>query len=133
MATPKETIWEIDPHTIAKHKILEGFHEPLIVPVRKLKLKNIHWVIVGGESGPKARPMKPEWVLAPKESIRNTKDQCKEDNVPFFFSQRDGKPKQWGGVNLPTYSQYLNRQAGNKKAGRILEGRMWELPVLRAG
>jgi len=85
--------------------------EPLIGPVRKLKLKNIHWVIVGGESGPKARPMKPEWVL-------DIKDQCKSANdgagVPFFF-------KQWGGIN-------------KKKTGRLLEGRTWdELPVLKVG
>lgn len=96
-------------------------------PSEKLKLSNIQWVIVGGESGPKARPMKEEWVLAPKESIRNIKDQCKstgsfgEAGVPFFFSQRDGKPKQWGGIN-------------KKKTGRLLEGRTWdELPVLRVG
>lgn len=81
--------------------------EPLIGPVRKLKLKNINWVIVGGESGPKARPMKEEWVL-------DIKDQCKEAEVPFFF-------KQWGGVN-------------KKKAGRSLLGRTWdELPILKAG
>ena len=81
--------------------------EPLIGPIRKLKLKNIRWVIVGGESGPKARPMNEEWVL-------DIKDQCKEAGVPFFF-------KQWGGTN-------------KKKAGRILEGRTWdELPILKAG
>ena len=82
-------------------------NEPLIGPIRKLKLKNIRWVIVGGESGPKARPMNEEWVL-------DIKDQCKEAGVPFFF-------KQWGGTN-------------KKKAGRILEGRTWdELPILKAG
>jgi protein gp37 len=85
--------------------------EPLIGPVRKLKLKNIHWVIVGGESGPKARPMKPEWVL-------EIKDQCKSANggagVSFFF-------KQWGGIN-------------KKKTGRLLEGRTWdEVPALKVG
>lgn len=64
-------------------------------------------MIVGGESGPKARPMNEEWVL-------DIKDQCKEAGVPFFF-------KQWGGTN-------------KKKAGRILEGRTWdELPILKAG
>ena len=79
--------------------------EPLIGPIRKLKLTNIHWVIVGGESGPKARPMKPEWVL-------DIKDQCVEAGVPFFF-------KQWGGTN-------------KKKSGRLLDGRTWdELPKLR--
>jgi protein gp37 len=81
--------------------------EPLIGAVRKLKLKNIQWVIVGGESGPKARPMKVEWVL-------DIKDQCKGAKVPFFF-------KQWGGKN-------------KKKAGRLLKGRTWdELPILKAG
>jgi protein gp37 len=85
--------------------------EPLIGPIRKLKLKNIDWVIVGGESGPKARAMKAEWVL-------DIKDQCKSANggagVPFFF-------KQWGGAN-------------KKKAGRSLQGRTWdELPILKTG
>ena len=79
----------------------------MIGAVRKLRLKNIQWVIVGGESGPKARPMQEEWVL-------DIKDQCKEAVVPFFF-------KQWGGKN-------------KKKTGRLLEGRTWdELPILKAG
>jgi len=73
--------------------------EPLIAPVGKLRLKNIDWVIVGGESGPKARPIEPEW-------IREVRDQCVDSHIPFFF-------KQWGGVN-------------KKKAGRILEGRTWD-------
>jgi protein gp37 len=58
--------------------------EPLIGPLDNLRLKGIHWVIVGGESGPGARPMRPEWV----ESIHR---QCRSGRVPFFF-------KQWGGV-----------------------------------
>ena len=58
--------------------------EPLIGPLENLDLDGIHWVIVGGESGPKARPMNPAWV----ESIYA---QCREAGVPFFF-------KQWGGV-----------------------------------
>jgi protein gp37 len=57
--------------------------EPLVSSVGQLRLDNIHWVIVGGESGPTARPMKPEWVI----DIRN---QCIKSQVPFFF-------KQWGG------------------------------------
>ncbi len=73
--------------------------EPLLGPIHDLPLKNIDWVIVGGESGPRARPMAEEWVL-------NIKAQCKANNVPFFF-------KQWGGVN-------------KKKAGRILEGKIWD-------
>jgi protein gp37 len=73
--------------------------EPLLGPLDDLRLDGIDWVIVGGESGPGARPMKPEWVT----SIR---DQCVGANVPFFF-------KQWGGV-------------WKKKFGRDLEGRPWD-------
>lgn len=77
--------------------------EPLLGPLDELDLGEINWVIVGGESGPRARPMDAEWVL----SIRN---QCRAANVPFFF-------KQWGGKN-------------KKKAGRVLEGRTWdEMPL----
>ena len=61
----------------------------------KLPLKGISWVIVGGESGPGARPMKEEWVL----SIR---EQCEAANVPFFF-------KQWGGVRKKTAGRTLSR------------------------
>jgi len=77
--------------------------EPLLGPFASLDLSNIDWVIVGGESGPGARPMKKEWVIQIKE-------QCIEQNVPFFF-------KQWGGIN-------------KKKTGRLLEGRTWdEMPI----
>lgn len=77
--------------------------EPLIAPIDNLPLDNIHWVIVGGESGPGARPMKPKWV----ESIL---DQCREHNVAFFF-------KQWGGVRKDL-------------TGRILHNRTYdELPL----
>jgi len=77
--------------------------EPLVGPVYRYSLKSIDWVIVGGESGPKARPMKEEWVV----SIRN---KCLKQNVPFFF-------KQWGGVQ-------------KKRNGRELEGRTWdEMPT----
>jgi len=58
--------------------------EPLIGPLDNLPLEGIHWIIVGGESGPHARPMKREWVI----SIFR---QCRKASVPFFF-------KQWGGV-----------------------------------
>src|SRR2546425_5139018 len=78
--------------------------EPLLEDLGKLDLKGIGWVIVGGESGPGARPMRKEWVL----SVR---DQCQNANVPFFF-------KQWGGTR-------------KKKTGRDLEGRTWdEMPAL---
>ncbi len=78
--------------------------EPLLGPLPGLILEGIDWVIVGGESGPRSRPMNPEWVT----SIR---DQCQRADVPFFF-------KQWGGSR-------------KKKRGRDLEGRTWdEMPVL---
>jgi protein gp37 len=78
--------------------------EPLLSPMLNLQLVGIDWVIVGGESGPRARPMKKEWVI-------DIKDQCQSENIPFFF-------KQWGGFN-------------KKKAGRELEGRIWsETPSL---
>ncbi len=87
--------------TKAKIKFLSL--EPLIGPLKNLKLNGIDWVIVGGESGPKARPMNPEWVT-------DIRDQCLKEGVPFFF-------KQWGGVN-------------KKKAGRILENKTWDqMPV----
>src|SRR5215208_2465335 len=77
--------------------------EPLIGPLGKLNLKKINWVIVGGESGPGARPIMQEWVT-------DIRDQCLRAKVPFFF-------KQWGGVQ-------------KKKAGRTLEGRTWnEMPI----
>lgn len=72
--------------------------EPLLGPLAELDLRGIHWVIVGGESGPGARPMEPHWVL-------DIRDQCKSAGVPFFF-------KQWGGVF-------------KKRTGRKLEGKIW--------
>jgi protein gp37 len=77
--------------------------EPLIGRVGKLNLRGIDWVIVGGESGPGARPMDAEWVT-------DIRDQCLKAGVAFFF-------KQWGGVQ-------------KKKTGRILEGQTWdEMPA----
>jgi protein gp37 len=73
--------------------------EPLLEDLGTIDLAGISWVIVGGESGPRARPMKKEWVL----SIR---DQCQEAGVPFFF-------KQWGGTR-------------KKLAGRMLEGNFYD-------
>lgn len=73
--------------------------EPLLGPLSDLNLENIDWVIVGGESGPGARPMENGWVA-------DIRDQCLRSDVPFFF-------KQWGGWN-------------KKKAGRILQGRTWD-------
>jgi protein gp37 len=70
--------------------------EPLLENVGKLDLKGIHWVIVGGESGPGARPMKEEWVL----SIRK---QCRTSRIPFFF-------KQWGGFRKSETGRKLDGQ-----------------------
>lgn len=78
--------------------------EPLLGPIERLPLDGVHWVIVGGESGPGRRPIDPDWVRA-------IRDQCVEEGVPFFF-------KQWGG-RTP------------KSKGRTLDGRIWdEMPVL---
>lgn len=74
--------------------------EPLLAPVPDLDLTGIDWVIVGGESGPGARPMLEQWVLDVKKRCETT------PGVSFFF-------KQWGGVN-------------KKKAGRVLQGRTWD-------
>jgi protein gp37 len=77
--------------------------EPLLEDVGRLNLKGISWVIVGGESGPHARPMKAEWAISVRE-------QCERSGVAFFF-------KQWGG-------------ARKKLAGRILDGRTYnEFPA----
>lgn len=78
--------------------------EPLIGPLHDMNLQNIDWVIVGGESGRKARPMDADWVL-------DIMDQCTAANVAFFF-------KQWGGTN-------------KKKTGRMLNGQTYdEMPEL---
>lgn len=73
--------------------------EPLLGTVGRPNLKGIHWAIVGGESGPRARPMEPEWI----EEIRT---QCRKSGTVFFF-------KQWGGKN-------------KKVAGRMYRGRTWD-------
>ena len=72
--------------------------EPLLGPLRRLDLRGIDWVIVGGESGPGARPMDPEWAI-------DIRDQCLRADVAFFF-------KQWGGVQ-------------KSRTRRLLEGRTW--------
>ena len=83
--------------TQAKLKFLSL--EPLLGPLPNLDLSEIDWVIVGGESGPKSRPVDLAWIT-------NIRDQCLDAKVPFFF-------KQWGGRN-------------KKKSGRLLEGRTWD-------
>lgn len=72
--------------------------EPLIGPMGQLDLAGIHWVIVGGESGPRSRPMKAEWA-------REVREQCRKQDVAFFF-------KQWGGLRP-------------KSGGRELDGKIW--------
>jgi protein gp37 len=80
--------------------------EPLLGPLRDLNLQGIDWVIVGGESGPGARPIDANWVT-------EIRDQCSDAGVAFFF-------KQWGGTN-------------KKRSGRVLEGRTWdEMPPMPA-
>ena len=73
--------------------------EPLLGPLPELDLRGIDWAIVGGESGPGARPMDPAWVT-------DIRDQCVAADVAFFF-------KQWGGTN-------------KKRTGRTLDGRTWD-------
>jgi protein gp37 len=80
--------------------------EPLLEDVGKLDLRGIHWVIVGGESGPKARPMKEEWVL-------NIKKQAEKAGAAFFF-------KQWGGWGADGVKR------SKKINGKMLEGREWK-------
>ena len=72
--------------------------EPLLGPVGKIDLSGVDWAIVGGESGPRARPMAEEWAV-------EIRDQCRASNVAFFF-------KQWGGIRP-------------KSGGRLLRGREW--------
>jgi protein gp37 len=100
----EDYLWRVDHlrHTGAHLKFISI--EPLLGPLGMLDLRGIDWVIVGGESGPGARPMNPEWVA----DIRNL---CVRAGVAFFF-------KQWGGVQ-------------KKRRGRELEGRTWdEMPEL---
>lgn len=81
--------------------------EPLLEDLGVIELSGINWVIVGGESGPGARPMKRDWVI----SIR---DQCQEQRVPFFFKQWGGVRKKRNGRELDgrTYDQYPRREIG---------------------
>lgn len=80
--------------------------EPLLEDLGEIDLRDIHWVIVGGESGPKARPMQPEWPSS-------IKGQCVMQNVAFFF-------KQWGGWGQD------GKKRAKKQNGRLLEGRTWD-------
>jgi protein gp37 len=80
--------------------------EPLLEDIGPLDLHDIHWVIVGGESGPKARPMQPEWA----ESVQR---QCAKQGVAFFF-------KQWGGWGAD------GKRRSKAQNGRLLRGRTWD-------
>lgn len=119
--------------------------EPLLGPIDKLPLEGIHWVIVGGESGHKARPMHPDWV-------RSIRDQCTAQNVPFFFKQwgeysynydrdRDDPDLRQcaeisklpgrtinlsGGYGFHGERVHYAHRVGKKAAGRILDGRTWD-------
>lgn len=87
-------------HAVTKFLSLE----PLLGPLPRMNMDDINWVVVGGESGPRSRPIDITWV-------REIRDQCQTEKVPFFF-------KQWGGTN-------------KKKAGRELDGRTWnEMPTV---
>jgi len=79
--------------------------EPLLGPLEGLDLTGIHWLISGGESGPRHRPVKADW-------LRELRDRCRQEDVAYFF-------KQWGGPRP-------------KSGGRTLDGRTWdEMPPLR--
>lgn len=95
----EQYLWRIDSLRTVPSKVRFISFEPLLSPIENADLSNIHWAIIGGESGPGARPMEPQWVL-------KIRDLCLKKNVAFFF-------KQWGGVR-------------KKKTGRILDGRTWD-------
>ncbi|HWB84505.1 MAG TPA: phage Gp37/Gp68 family protein [Bryobacteraceae bacterium] len=100
----KDYLWRIDHLRRTKAHIKFLSIEPLIGPLGKINLRGIDWVIAGGESGPRARPMDAAWV-------RDVRDQCVRSGVSFFY-------KQWCGVQ-------------KKRHGRYLEGRTWdEMPEL---
>lgn len=99
----KDYIYRIDHLRKTGAKIKFISFEPLLGPIESFNLEGIDWVIAGGESGPRARHMRAEWVTL-------IRDHCLTQKVPFFF-------KQWGGIN-------------KKRAGRLLEGRTWnEMPI----
>lgn len=95
----RDTLWRVNHLRKVPANVRFLSIEPLLGPMGRFSLKKMDWVIVGGESGPRARSMKEEWVMG-------IKNQCVKQGVPFFF-------KQWGGVQ-------------KKKRGRKLEGRTWD-------
>lgn len=101
--------------------------EPLLGPV-EVDLLGIDWVIVGGESGPNARPMNPDWV-------RSIRDQCQEASIPFFFKQWGeyapcdyfpGLKKPGPVISLDGQPDGMMTRVGKKAAGRMLDGRTWD-------
>lgn len=94
-----EYVWRIEYLRQVKARVRFLSIEPLLGPVGRLDLRGINWVIVGGESGPRARPMDAQWV-------RDVREQCLSAGVPFFF-------KQWGGPR-------------KGRTGRELDGRTWD-------
>jgi protein gp37 len=92
-------LWRVDHLRRTKAHVKFLSLEPLLGPLDELDLRGIDWAIAGGESGPDARPVDPDWV-------RSIRDQCVGADVAFHF-------KQWGGRN-------------KKKSGRLLDGRTWD-------
>lgn len=81
--------------------------EPLLEDLGRIRLRGIHWVIVGGESGSRARPMKEEWAI-------NIRNQCIKSGAAFFF-------KQWGAWGSD------GKQRNKKANGRVLDGKIWDM------
>lgn len=99
----QDYVWRVDQLRMVEAKVKFLSIEPLIGRIYNLDLTDIDWVIVGGESGPGHRPIDPTWV-------RDLRDQCVSEEVPFFF-------KQWGGLR-------------SKSHGRLLDGKLWDqMPV----
>lgn len=99
----EQTVSRIDDLRMIPSKIRFLSVEPLLGPINSMNLDGIHWVVVGGESGPNSRPLQKEWV-------RTIRDTCNKNGTSFFF-------KQWGGTN-------------KKKTGRELDGKYWnEMPT----
>lgn len=102
--------------------------EPMTAALGQVDLTGIHWVITGGESGPRSRPIKAEWV-------REVRDQCVSAGVAYFHKQW-GKPK-WNPLakSVPlgaTLSDYIKRVDPNGKGGALLDGKLWrEMPESR--
>lgn len=122
----KSSLWRIDALREVPARIRGLSIEPLLEDLGTVNLGGIHWVIVGGESGPGARPMNPSWA----QSLR---DQCVAAGVPFFFKQW-GQFTWWDQMPEDTYQRIDAAGAiptdaplsvGKKAAGRLLDGKEW--------